>query len=346
MRFLKEVDNRPVLHRKRRNTWNLRKRSVYTIVDKETVLEYINIIKTDGPIYLRYLKTLEDLARKHNLKVLVELTESKRWKSDADFFKDFEKFVVTIINKSNELATVIRERLPENYNFYSSNLNIAVSTFMLYLGRFVIDLPVFLDNVSSMYDIALGKKETLGGPVTKTVVRRMLQDFNYLVATGLTKDKYIEEIIETIGDYPAGDKLNKNIPLKVKEEIISNVVGNNKIGKYITGFLTSFKTATDHTIKKFFTETRNKNITYGFSGNPIYYIRKIIADLEINGYEKRKLERKKLELKVQYLKEKANKEMDPKKVEIYKKQIEILEQKIERLEAKEKAFLDKLEKRS
>jgi len=342
MQFLKEKDTSHVVHKKAKK-W--KKKSVYTTVDKETIINYVNLIKTDGPVYLKYIKELDTIARKKHLSILVELTTSKRWKTDSDFFKDFEKFVTLIINKSSEITDAINENLPDNYNFYSSNLNISVTTFVLYLGRFVLDLSTFLDNVSNMYDIALNKKTTLGNPVTKTVISRTLSDFNYLVVTGLTSDKYVEDIIESIGNYPTGNNLNKNIPISIKTDIISGVIGDNKLGKFVTNFLASFKTGTDHTTTKYKTSTRNKNVTYGFSGNPIYYIRKIIADLEISGYEKRKLERKKIELKTQFLKEKLNKEMDPKKIEVYKKQIEILENKIERLDAKEKAFIDKLERK-
>jgi hypothetical protein len=343
MRFLKEKDTR-VHHRSTRHrTWN--KRSVFTVVDKNTVLSYINIIRTDGPIYLKQVNELNTLARKHHLHVLVGLIETRNWKTDTEFLNDFSKFIKTIINKSNELADAIEKNLPDNYNFYSSNLNITVTTFLLYLGRFVIDLPVFLDNVTSLYDVSLSRKNTIGTPASRTIIRRFISDFNYLDLTGLTKEKNIEEIIESIGNYPTGNNLSKNIPMSIKEEIISGVLGNNKIGKIVTNFLASFKTGTDHNATKYVTETRNKNVTYGFAGNPIYYIRKIIADLEINGYEKRKLERKKLELKLQYLNEKASKEMDKSKLETYKKQIEILEEKIERLEAKEKAFIDKLERK-
>jgi len=344
MNFIKERDVSIKKTRKARRTkW--KKKSVYTIVDKDTIAEYINIIKTDGPIYLKQIKDLESIASKHKLHVVVSLVETKEWKTDIEFFKDFEKFITVLINNSTSLIEAVKANLPDNYNFYSSNLNIAVSTFLLYLGRFVIDLPKFIDNVSSLYDLALGKKDTLGSPVSRTIIRRFVSDFNYLKLTHLANDKAINDIIESIGNYPTGNNLNKNIPLSVKEEIVSGVIGNSKIGKFLTGFISSFKTKTDYSSTKYKTGTRNKNITYGFAGNPIYYIRKIIADIEINGYEKRKLERKKLELKLQYLKEKASKEMDKKQLEVYKKQIEILEDKIARLEAKEAAFLDKLERK-
>ena len=342
MRFIKEKDTRPI-HHTHHKKW--KKKSVYTTVDKETILNYIGLIKTDGPVFLKYLKELNAIAKQHKLNIIVSLTTSKKWHSDADFFKDYEKFVNIIINKSSELSDVITENLPDNYNFYSGNLNISVSTFALYLGRFVLDLGNFIDNVTSMYDIALNKKEILGSPVSKTVVSRTVSDFNYLRLTNLTDSKKIDEIIESIGNYPSGNNLNKNVPMSVKNDIITGILGDNKLGKYLTGFLASFKTGTDHTKTKYKTHTRNKNATFGFTGNPIYYIRKIIADIEVSGFEKRKLERRKLELKTQYLKEKANKEMDPKKVEVYKKQIDILEEKIERLEAKEKAFIDKLERK-
>ena len=343
MKFIKKVDNRNTRKSSRRKKWN--KRSVFTIVDKDTIIDYINVIKNDGPIYINQLKELEKIASKHKLTVLVSLSTGRDWDTDVEFFKDYIKFITTVINNSNDLIESIKNNLPDNYNFYSSNLNIAVSTYLLYLGRFVIDLPLFIDNVASLYDLTLNKKETIGSPVSRTIIRRVLSDFYYLKVTKLTTDKAIREVIESIGNYPVGDKLNKNIPMSIKEEIISGVIGDNKIGKLITNFIASFKTGTNHNSTRYVTHTRNKNVTYGFAGNPIYYIRKIIADIEINGYEKRKLERKKLELKLQYLKEKANNEMDKKQLEIYKRQIEILEEKIERLEAKEKAFIDKLERR-
>ena len=343
MKFLKEKVTGHIKRRSHHKKW--KKRSVFTTVDKDTVLEYINIIRVDGPVYLKQIQELDTIARKHKLHVVVSLVEVKTWKTDTEFFKDFEKFITILIKNSSTLSEAVKTNLPDNYNFYSSNLNIAVSTFLLYLCRFVLDLPAFIDNVSSLYDITLGHKETLGSPVSRTIIRRFVSDYNYLKLTNLATDKAINEIVESIGNFPTGNNLNKNIPMSVKEEIISGVIGNNKIGKYLTNFLASFKTATDYNSTRYKTETRNKNVTYGFSGNPIYYIRKIIADLEINGYEKRKLERKKLELKLQYLKEKASKEMDKKQLEVYKRQIEILEQKIERLEAKEKAFLDKLERK-
>jgi len=342
MQFLKQRETENV-KRTRRTKW--KKKSVFTVVDKETILAYINIIRVDGPVYLKQLKTLEEIAKKHKLYALVELTDTRAWKTDVEFFKDFENFVNILIKSSSDLAEAVKNNLPDNFNFYSSNLNIAVSTFLLYLGRFVIDLPLFIDNASTLYDMVLGKKDTLGGPVSRTIIRRFIADYKYLKLTNLATEKAIEEIIESIGNYPTGNNLNKNIPMSIKEEIISGVVGNSKIGKFLTGFLASFKTATDHSSTRYKTETRNKNITYGFAGNPIYYIRKIIADIEINGYEKRKLERKKLELKLQYLKEKASREIDKKQLEVYKKQIEILEEKIARLEAKEKAFIDKLERK-
>ena len=342
MKFIQEKDTSAV-HHKHHKKW--KKKSVYTTVDKETIINYIGLIKTDGLVFLKYIKELGGIAKKHKLSIIVSLTTSKKWHSDADFFKDYEKFINTLINKSPELADAITENLPDNYNFYSGNLNISVSTFMLYLGRTVLDLGGFIDNVSSLYDVALNKKETLGGPVSKTIISRAVSDFNYLELTNLTNSSKIEEIIESIGNYPSGNNLNKNIPESIKNEIINGILGDNKIGKYLSGFLSSFKTGTDHTKNKYKTHTRNKNVTFGFSGNPIYYIRKIIADIEISGFEKRKLERKKIELKTQYLKEKSSKEMDPKKVAVYKKQIDILEDKIARLDAKEKAFMDKLERK-
>jgi len=343
MQFMKAVDNSRPKRSKSHKKW--KKKSVYTTVEKETIISYINIVKTDGPVYLKQLKELEKISNSHSLHVLVSLVSVKKWKTDKDFFKDFEKFISLLINKADDLINSIKDNLPDNYNFYSTNLNVTVSTFLLYLIRFPISLSTFLDNVAKLYDSVIDKKHTLGSPVSRTNISRTISDFNYIEATGLSNSKSIDEIIESIGDYPSGDNLSKNVPMSIKQEIISGVVGDNKIGKVLTNFISSFKTATDHTTKKFKTATRNKNVLYGFSGNPIYYIRKIIADLEISGYEKRKLERKRLELRMQYLKEKANKEMDPKRVESYKKQVEILESKIERIEAKEKAFIDKLERK-
>ena len=343
MKFMQEKDTSTVRHT-RHKKW--KKKSVYTTVDKETIINYIGLIKTDGLVFVKYLKELDAIAKQHKLSIIVSLTTSKKWNSDADFFKDYVKFINTLINKSPELADAITENLPDNYNFYSGNLNVSVSTFMLYLGRIVLDLGNFIDNASSLYDVAINKKETLGGPISKTIISRAVSDFNYLELTNLTNGSKIDEIIDSIGNYPSGNNLNKNIPESVKNEIINGILGDSKIGKYLTGFLSSFKTGTDHSKGKYKTHTRNKNVTFGFAGNPIYYIRKIIADVEISGFEKRKLERKKLELKTQYLKEKSSKEMDSKKVEIYKKQIDILEEKIARLDNKEKAFIDKLERKN
>jgi hypothetical protein len=75
MRFLKEKDTRTHHRTTRHKKWN--KKSVFTIVDKETVLNYINIIRTDGPVYLKQIDELNNIARKHHLHVLVGLVETK-----------------------------------------------------------------------------------------------------------------------------------------------------------------------------------------------------------------------------------------------------------------------------
>jgi hypothetical protein len=323
-----------------------RKKTVFAYISKDTILEYINILKIEGPTYLKMLDELSKLTKKHHTHVLVELVDSKEWKTDAEMLDDLEKFTKNLIGKADEIAQVVKEKLPDNINIYSHNLNISVTMFVFYLIRFIADLPDFLDSVAGILDRHIKGDTNLRLIYNRGFIIRYIHDFLYLEKSGIIKDKGLDAIIESIGNFPTGDNLNKNIPEKIKTEIISGVVGDTKIGKFLTKFLISFKTGTDkYKTKHDHTLTRNKNVIYGFAGNPIYHIRKIIADLEINNYEKRKLEKKRLELKLQYLKEKSSREMDPKKVEIYKKQIEILDEKIERLDAKIRAFEDKLARR-
>jgi len=319
-----------------------RKKTAFAIISKDTVIEYVNILKLEGPVYLKMLDGLIEISKKHHTTAVVEMLHSKRWKYDYELFIDLEKFTKTLISKTDDIIEVVTEKLPDNINIYSSNLNVTAMVYIFYLVRFIADLPDFLDAVTGLLDRTIARDIKLPVAYNRGFILRYIHDFEYLEKTGLITEKGIDAILSSIGEFPTGDNLSKNIPLKVKEKVISNVIGDTAIGKYFTMFLSSFKTGTDKHKSKHETLTRNKNLTAGFAGNPIYHIRKIIADLEINNYEKRKLEKKKLELKVQYLKEKAAGEMDEKKAEIYRKQIEILENKIEKLDAKIRAFEEKL----
>ncbi len=330
----------------RRPSRSYNKKTVFKVLSKDQIEYMLNLLKMEGPIYLKTIEELKDIAKKHNLTILAGMGVRKKFKNDYEVLDFLEELVKIFIKYSDDIKSKIDEELPETINLYSDNLNISTAVYLLTIISDILYMPRLLDTIISMYDNALNKKVTLFKVRDKVFLNKILFNLEELYINDMLNSKNISAIIDSIGNYPSTNVLSNSVPLKIRNEIISGILGSNKLGKILSTILSSFKVASsDKYTLHYDSLTRNKNLKAGFAGNPIYYIRKIIADLEINRYEKRKLEKKKLELQLQYIKEKASKEMDPKKAEIYKKQIEILEDKIEKLEAKQRMFEDKLSRK-
>jgi len=278
--------------------------------DIEETLDIIEAELTDSviPTLTNIAKTLKGFENRKRFTSLMIFKDIKT-KDDLEFISD----LISILKRYKAAIPALRAKikdLPEELPLRTNNPNLR-TIYMLYnTGIFMItDLPLilvylldrFYINDSNSYSSSV--LDEMFKDVTKQI-RGLVELYKFYIKTD------IEDVINTVGKMPAGKNLVSTMVLKVLRSL---------------GF-------TDNKTLGFINKSINEGYSLGFTGNPIYHIRKFLVDLQINRLKSLEERKKLLELKLLELKQRLKNEPEneklKKQIEYYEKQLALTEEKI------------------
>jgi len=294
------------------------------LVSKEALLNILDTVSTIlKPDTIRIVQDYAKVISKYNGpkdKIIKTLMLGKNgYKNDVEFLEDIANIMDRYTMVIPELKSKIDKELPEQIPLRTSNPNIRIAIAMVSTGVFLAkDLPVFI--------IFLLNKFYLGDNEEKPDLYGTVDERIKIINT-LKKLKYASfgKIVAVIGSIPEFDQDPTKIPTTFLTGLFKrnfNITNNNLLNMLVN-FITGKK----------------QDVKTDFIGNPIYHIRIILADLELNRLERYKESKRLAELKLLELKAKLN-NASPEELEKIRKQINYYEEKIERLNLKIKAIED------
>jgi len=257
-------------------------------------------------LVLPTLEKFKDAVKKDSIIVNTLMFSKLKYKNDLELLTRIEQIIEDFIDSKTRLLSKVEEHMPEIVRSQTTNLNVRVLLSLVSTGSFL-SMKV---NLILLYlvDKHYSYENTLDGDIYRGISKDILSLVS-LLENG--KKVKFEEIIETIGRYPTVEFDKQNRPPKT---VINGFIKNNftNASKFLTNF-----------VSKSFGTSDAGMVNVNFIGNPIYHIRLLITDYDVNQYEQYKNSKKLTELKLLELKSK-----DPSKDPSLKEQITYYENKL------------------
>lgn len=276
--------------------------------------KYINsVLLVDLEKAIKTLTTEDSVARSL-------IFDDLKYKNDVELFKAIKSIVEDYENNVNNLKAKIDAELPMVILIDSENVNTRIALSLVSIGAFfAMRMPIVL---TYLLDKNYTKTMDLTEDIFKAIPNDLMQ-LKELLSNG--KKFNFKEIIDTIGKYPNLDFNNKR--KSIPSAVVSGFIKSNfsSISRKAANFIKTSVTG----IGK-----GKEEVSTGFVGNPIYHIRSIITDFEVNRYDRLKNMKKMTELKLLEL---SHRDQEDPTIE---KQIEYYRNKLIKIDSKLDAILE------